>query len=424
MSGSTTDSRAEFESIVLSNPRVWGLPSGPERQAWMEREFAAWRQRGREMAAAPSLKEFEGDWGSNLSVSADEWLVEGLIPRNSYTNLYGSRSSGKSFVAIDLAYRGALGLPLFGHAIPKPFGTAIFIGEKRSTFGKRLTAWRKEYGAGHVRLQKSIWTSPKVPLLTDRSSVGLFIQYLNLVARPRMEDHGLPLDLVIIDTLARSLPGGSVSDLATATVALQNIMRIVEHAGVTVMPISHVAKGLTAHDSTAKGAGEWEDAAETVLRVERTKDPLVRRIVNTKQSDAKEATPISFTLNSVEVDLTDGTGTTWSAVVAPIEAGSEPCARQRRPLSRDAELVLTAIHDLTTAEQADDDGARSSVSISRLRETVIQAGFRADTKPDDSDKSAKRAWYDRTRKSFERTLNALAEAGRIKIVDGHVSAVD
>lgn len=134
-----------------------------------------------------------------------------------------------------------------------------------------------------------------------------------------MEDHGLPLDLAILDALARCLPDGSVSDLATANIALQNIMRIVEHTGVTAMPISHVAKGLLVQDSTAKGAGEWEDAAETVLRVERTKDPMVRRIVNTKQSDAKEAAPISFTLNSVEVDLTDGAGTTWSAVVAPIE---------------------------------------------------------------------------------------------------------
>src|SRR5580704_10982572 len=73
-------------------------------------------------------------------------LVEGMIPERSLAVIYGQPASGKSFLALDLAYSVATGIPWLGRKVQH--GPAVYIaGEGIGGLPKRIAAWKDAHGA-------------------------------------------------------------------------------------------------------------------------------------------------------------------------------------------------------------------------------------------------------------------------------------
>ena len=68
------------------------------------------------------------------------------------------------------------------------------------------------------------------------------------------------------------------------------------------MPMAHTAK--SEGSLSVKGAGEWEDAADVILRIERKDGESIRTITVAKQSDDADGKAIGFDLEIINLGLT------------------------------------------------------------------------------------------------------------------------
>jgi hypothetical protein len=138
------------------------------------------------------------------------WRIDGVLPDGAYAFVYGKFGSFKSLLAIDMAERVARGMPLAwgpdGEAETVPGPVLYIAAEAYPGVEMRRRAWEHFYGVEPLPLLDFI--SKPVNLL-DFGAVEDLADYV------RDRQH----KLVIIDTLHRSMAGGSeVSDTDTARV--------------------------------------------------------------------------------------------------------------------------------------------------------------------------------------------------------------
>ncbi|WP_421736584.1 AAA family ATPase [Caulobacter sp.] len=371
---------------------------------------------------------FRGGWAEMTPPTANEWLIDGLIPKQGYALAYGNRGTGKTFVALDMASSGALGLPFLGFSVPKPFGSAFFVGEKQTGFGKRPIAWSMDRGVSGA--PPFVWFTAGVPVLLDDASVAKTIAYLNEEVRPQMEDRGLPLEAVFIDTLARAVAGASVSEQSIASRGTDAIARIADGAGVSVIMLAHVAKAKAGvhQDATAKGAGEWEDAAETVIKLDRAGTSPVRTLTVTKQSDGVDGCKAAYELHPVEVGRDSYGRLITSCVIKPSTLptrqakGKSPHSSASEILGQIEAMIAAGASDRYMPKGPDSSvgSAVTAISLKALRERLVASGFRSSLRPPPGDAKAYQTWLDSCRKTLDRGLASLVETSRIERDDERI----
>jgi hypothetical protein len=353
-------------------------------------------------------------WFSESTWEPEEWLVKPLIPARSYSVLFARYGGGKSFLALHLACCGATGRNFLG-ATCKPFGTLYAIGEKASRFGKRIEAWKRAHGENDLAVR----VRHGVPNLLDADSVAEFIAEVNDL-RSDFAQRGAPLGLIVFDTLARCLRHKNVSDADAAGTAIEAIQRIMSECGVTVLPLGHVAKA--EGSISAKGAGEWEDAADALLRIEREAGNPVRTLTVAKQSDEADGKAYGFTLDVVEVGETRDGDRVTSCVVRDAEAPDCGTKQPVRRLNAEADQTLRALARLEEAGQVEPvpfcPGAKlgtKGVRVDRLRSAAYEMGLQKGTEPEAGcGEAEQKRWFDARRKAFQRALGRLAEARKIR----------
>ncbi len=371
-----------------------------------------------ETLSKPKL--FTASWPEECEPEAEEWLIHGLVPVRSYVLLYGRRGAAKSFFALDLCNRASLGAKVLGQ-LSEQFGTIYFVGEKKSRFGKRVKAWRLASGKDRPNVMFA-WGAPN---LLDEESVNATIRYIN-EQRPAFEARGVKLGMAVFDTLVRAIGGANDSDFEVAGKGTGAIQRIIDECGITVMPLHHMAKSKDA--DTARGAGVWEDAADSIIRIERKEDDPVRRIQLTKQSDEADGLEFGFKLEVVEVGTSPRGNAITSCIVRQTEVPDEVGLNKAPRLSAAAQKVLQAIYRLL------DDGVAhppppvpgvhrgvKTVALNDLREKAFAIGLSAAAyPPPDADDKALERFANTRRKAFRDGLEALERAKQVRQEQGFV----
>lgn len=331
-------------------------------------------------------------WFEECQMEAEEWLVERLVPRGSYTGIFGRRGAAKSFLALELACCGATGRPFLGEEVER-FGSVYCVGEKKNRFGKRIQAYRLSRGIDRLPIQFR-WG---VPNLLDDEAVGDFIADLE-AARADFLARGAPLGAVFLDTLSRSLNGANVSDADATGTALSSIQRIIDETGVTVLPLAHVAKAEGSYSQ--KGAGEWEDAADALIRIDRKDDAATLRTVTlTKQSDEADGLAYGFELEIVDVGETPKGRRVTSCVIRqvdlPLSNGASIKLSGGGLIARDA-LAYLVDHDLTVeapawlANKLRLKHGQAVVEVEQWKRRAAEMGL---SDREDSDTNRRQKWF-------------------------------
>ena len=82
-----------------------------------------------------------------MNMADPEYLIHGLIERESFAMLYAESGLGKTFVALSWCYQVALGEPWLGLAVAQ--GPAVYVGaEGVGGLPKRLRALTEDQGRG------------------------------------------------------------------------------------------------------------------------------------------------------------------------------------------------------------------------------------------------------------------------------------
>jgi hypothetical protein len=140
------------------------------------------------------------------------WRVEDVLPDGAYAFIYGRFGAFKSLVSLDMAERIARGMPLlWGPDGPGEYrvesGPVLYVAaEDYGGIELRRQAWESHHGVGETPMLE---VASRPVNLTDEEAVADLAAYV-------LEQQ---IKLVIIDTLHRSMRGGSeVSDVDTAMV--------------------------------------------------------------------------------------------------------------------------------------------------------------------------------------------------------------
>lgn len=224
---------------------------------------------------------FEPIWDWELDSEPDQqWLADRVLPEGGFGVLFGQSGSYKTFIALDLAYRVALGYSWGGRAVKQ--GAALYIAAEGSIGGlkKRARAWRAENGVSAA----PVAFLPHAIILgsSDDADVEKLIALIDAMD-PR------PV-LVIVDTIARCMDGDENNnrDMGAYVRAAD---RIREETGAFLLHLHHTTKK---DPFTERGASALRGAADTMLQVARRGNRVVLSCDKQRDDDDDFACSVEF----------------------------------------------------------------------------------------------------------------------------------
>lgn len=265
-----------------------------------------------------------------------DWLVKGLIERGTLGQIFSEWNVGKSALAVDIACRVALGLPVAGCATTA--GPALYIGQEgRAGLLRRFKAWEILNGK---LLSDSLYRTVISVQLPDRN-----IEKQLLTAKANIEQRHRHLALVIVDTVAKTHKGDT-RDGADMTAYLSALDRIFPDPAVMLLHHSgHTDKSRGRGASELPAACDWEYK----LGIEDEKAKIIK-LENTKQRDWEQHRDLYFQLVSVNLD-TDEDGEDFGSVVVQ-HLGDYQAQEPSKGLSATEEKMLDNLQRLTDQHQA------------------------------------------------------------------------
>lgn len=200
-------------------------------------------------------------------------LIEGWLYHDTLTWIAGSPKSGKSLVALDMAFCMGAGIDWEG-ATTKP-GLSVYVAaEGLSGMTNRVRALEQKYG----QRMDNVPILGAAPQLLDGNDVNALIEVIE----------GLKPAVVWLDTQARMTVGAdeqSAQDMGRAIAASD---RIRLEVGCSVVLLHHIVKTGTGKVSMRdiRGSGAMAGSADTMIGVHKDKG-----VVNVHVIDHKDAKP-------------------------------------------------------------------------------------------------------------------------------------
>jgi hypothetical protein len=192
------------------------------------------------------------------------WLVKHILPAKGHGLLSGQWGTAKTFVAIDLAAAVATSQPFLQHIIKRQSGVLFIAAEGANQVRLRFDAvWKEKCGDGKERAPFCWYET--APLLLHKGSAEKLVTMARQAEAMLMQDHGLPLGLIIVDTLvacAGYRRSGEENDNAVGQ-ALMNVLKAVaEEISCFVLGVDHFGKDM---EAGTRGAASKEGSADSVL---------------------------------------------------------------------------------------------------------------------------------------------------------------
>lgn len=182
-----------------------------------------------------------------------EPMVDGWLDRGMVAELVAPHSSGKTWVALGLAWSVATGRPWLGQTISSPGPVFYIAAEGGYTIGQRSHGWLAHHGLEFLPDEFRLLPRP-VNLLDVEWATALF-QVCEM-----LEPH-----LVVFDTLNRSMAGGDENSSEHMGTVFEWMDRIRRGSGATCLALHHTPLG---EKGRGRGHSSFEDNADVVLGVE------------------------------------------------------------------------------------------------------------------------------------------------------------
>jgi len=315
---------------------------------------------------------------------APEWLIKGVLPQAGLAVIFGEPGSGKSFLAFDLAGCLARGVDWNGHRVRAPGRVAYVAAE----------------GAGGMTLRARAYASANPAIIG--SHFNIYPGALDLLTTghrqlAKMIDATGGADLIVVDTLAQSMPGGNENASEDMGKVIANCGKLHRATGALVLLVHHSGK------DASRGARGWSGlrgAADAELEVTRDYIADSRRVRVGKQKDAADGGEFPFALQPIDL----GRDTDGDALSSCVVEYLSPAAvkKDRGPKGTKQQLALAIIRECAAL---DDEGTPVATVLTEI----------ARRSPEEEPAKA--------RGNGRRALEGLAAAGWIEVLDNVVRLV-
>jgi hypothetical protein len=180
------------------------------------------------------------------ALPAPEWQIDGMVPERGLTIIYGPSGAYKTFLALDWSLCVASGLPWNGAEI-RPGSVVYVAAEGAYGLRKRVAAWCTDHEVGSPT---GFHVVPRPINLLDRGDVGAVAEAL--VTLPT------PPGVLIVDTMARSMPGGDENAARDVGLLVAALDGLAEPYGAARWIVHHTGKDgkLERGSSALRGASD------------------------------------------------------------------------------------------------------------------------------------------------------------------------
>lgn len=257
-------------------------------------------------------------YGSEGYDREQDYTLKSYLPANSLCSIYGPSGSYKSFLAVSWACHIAAGLKWAGKRVSE--GSVMYIvGEGGIGVSRRVRAWENVHGVKVDNL--ALVNRPVFPVRNQE------VLQVVKAARDVEAKKGKPVQLIVIDTLARCFGGNDENDAKDMGAFIEGCDTIKRETGATVLVVHHSGKDDT---KGARGSSAFRAALDAEFNVRREGDGGAIILTCTKMKDAEEPRPAAFDLREAEL-FTDRDG----ELVASLVLRDTP----REPQEPDPELA-------------------------------------------------------------------------------------
>lgn len=263
------------------------------------------------------------------------WIIKGVLPRAELAVVYGESGSGKSFAVLDMVAAVARGIPWRGHRVTK--GRVVYIcAEGAGGFRKRLIAYAARQGISLTDIE--LFVIPNAPnLLLKDEALELTKAIVAAVGKA---------DIVVVDTLAQTTPGGNENAGEDMGKALSHCKGIHRGTKALVLLVHHSGK------DASKGARGWSgvraacDAEFEVVRL-----PMGRMLRTSKQKDGDDGEAWGFDLDIVDIGTDEDGDVVTSCVIKETEVNLAR-ATSAKPMGPVEKVVAGVINEIAESQTA------------------------------------------------------------------------
>jgi hypothetical protein len=193
-----------------------------------------------------------------------EWAIKHFLARGTTSIVSGKWGTGKTAVYTDIALHIAHGLPYRGRKVTK--GVVIYVAlENAEDVERRIRAWCDEMIKQCHDVSGGAFVIHRGPctLYDQRGKATHDEKALIKIAQEASEHYGLPVSMIVIDTLSQAItPGSDREDGSIFTGAMQ---RIVNATGANVSTLHHPTKA----GEAVRGDSALQGNVDTVIDVAR-----------------------------------------------------------------------------------------------------------------------------------------------------------
>jgi hypothetical protein len=284
-----------------------------------------------------------------------------LIPEGALVVPFGPPKSGKTFLVLSFCLHVAAGLPWFGMAVKQ--GAVVYIaGEGTGGLTFRLRAMRGRYG---ISVDAPFWIRERAV------NFRLEAEVTELATMIRATVGNELIAMVVIDTLARAMPGADENSAQEVGVVIAGCDRLRDVLGCAVVAVHHSGKDAA---RGARGTSALRGAWDTALEITGSGKRVMMTVADQKEAEAGQV--LRFRLEEVSV----GIGRSSLVPVLDDTADANEPEKPPREISGHAGLVLRALQDVMAGPESailpPFDGLPQSdtrgVSVEALRRKVYE----------------------------------------------------
>jgi hypothetical protein len=258
------------------------------------------------------------------------WLIKQLLATTAHGLIAGQWGTYKTFVVLDLAACVMTGQPFLNRAVKRQSGVLFIAAEGAEEVRLRIDAVVRE----KCGMQRApfCWYEA-APTLLRQDAVETLVAMAKQADATLQREFGLPLGLILIDTVAASAgynQMGAENDSAVGQTVMNVLAQVAALVNCCVLGVDHFGKNV---NSGTRGASAKEASAAVVLAVLGTRE-LSGRVTNTrvalrKVRGAPQGEEYWFMVRRVEAPEPDEDGEAVTTLVIDWQQGP-PAAGQAR----------------------------------------------------------------------------------------------
>ena len=235
------------------------------------------------------------------------WRIKDMVPRKGLCVVWGPPGSGKSFFVLDMACAVARGMDKYHGKRIRP-GVVIYMAME-GNLQDRVDAYKKRHHLSEGDLANLYIKHGTVNFMDESAVLAECAAIKDVIGDAEVA-------MVVVDTIARSMPGGNENGSEAMGAAIGGYKIVEDYFSTCVMPLHHCGKDA---DRGMRGHSSLLGAIDAEIEIKRNGDDPVRVLHVGKQKDGQDHYDLfNFRLEQVVL----GPTSRWDEDAEPDEVDS------------------------------------------------------------------------------------------------------